>query len=55
MSVLYLLILDHDPDTKQRYIGWYPRYTPDDLLRRGEEAVGTMRLSEEERVYYGIE
>ena len=50
-----LLILDHDPDTKQRYIGWYPRYTPDDLLRKAEEAVGTMRLSEEERVYYGIE
>ena len=55
MSVLYLLILDHDLDTKLVYISWYPRYTPDDLLRKAEEAVGTMRLSEEERVYYGIE
>ena len=55
MSVLYLLIPAQDPDTKQLYIGWYPRYTPEDLLRKAEEAVGTMRLSEEERVYYGIE
>ena len=50
-----LLTWDKDRDNKKVYIGWYPRYTLDDLLRKAEEAVGTMRLSEEEKVYYGIE
>ena len=39
---------------KDKYLGYFPRYTPEDLLRKGEEALQGARMSQEELAAYGL-
>lgn len=50
-----LISYDTDAVSGEVYIGWYPRYTVEDLLWKADKTVEKMRMSEEERVMYGLE
>lgn len=50
-----LLSLERDSVSKENFLGWYSRYSLNDLFRKAEEAVGTMWMSEDERASYGLE
>lgn len=49
------VICGEQTDSGETYVGYYPRYTVEDLLRKAREELGGSELSEEEKAWYGLD
>ena len=49
-----LISVGLDRISGRKPIGWFPRYTLDDLFRKGAEALDGFTMTEEEKAAYGL-
>ena len=49
-----IICVSEDDDTGERYVGYFPHYTVEDLRRKAQDALHGMELTQEERAMYGL-